>query len=245
VVGVALLLSNFLLLGDFSLVTLAPLLLVVLGAVVLLRGDLVPSNHFRAFGITRGSIESATLEINAADIDVNIQALQTPERLIAGQYANLSRPELLTDGTHATLRLDRAKTSLLTFADWDLNVAQAMPWTIAISTYVGQVQADLSQVILDTAKIHTGMGDIHLVAPYEVLGEPLVIRSLLGTIHIQTPPQYNVQIRVKTHRFFGAKVDTTRYDTLGDDVYQSRDSDPQAPLVSIEISGTFGDAYLA
>ncbi|MCL4255000.1 MAG: hypothetical protein KJ043_14645, partial [Anaerolineae bacterium] len=109
-VGVILLLSNFGLLGDFNVVALLPLLLVIAGAQILLRGDFIPNADTRDFGITRGSVESATLEISSGTIDVDILALQREGRLIAGQFAVNSRPMLDVRDTYAHLKLFRSKT---------------------------------------------------------------------------------------------------------------------------------------
>lgn len=246
IVGVFLLLSNFFLLGDFNILNLSPIILVLIGAVVLLRGDLVPSDNFRTFGITRGSIESATLEINAGEIDVSIRALQTrnTERLIAGQYANQARPELDVRDVHANLSMERSKTPWLSFANWEMGISQDLPWQIVISSYLGQVNADLSNLIMQNALISTGIGDIHLVAPPESF-ETIYIRSLLGNITAHTPDGYNVRITVDSGRFFGVNVDDTRYEETESGVYLSCNRDEVLPIVDIVISGTFGDAYLS
>ncbi|MEL6148421.1 MAG: DUF5668 domain-containing protein, partial [Chloroflexota bacterium] len=73
-VGIVLLLDNFLLI-PLNTAALWPLLLVVAGAVLLLRGDFTPDDSTRTFGITRGSVEAALLEINAGEIDTRIGAL--------------------------------------------------------------------------------------------------------------------------------------------------------------------------
>lgn len=246
VVGLFLLFSNFLLLGDFNILDLWPIGLVIIGVQILLRGDLVPSSDFRTFGITRGSIESATLEINSGEIDVNIRALEGSniERLIAGQYAHQARPTLNVRDVHAHLRMERGHTPWLSFADWEMGISQDLPWQIVISSYLGQVTADLSQAIMQNALISTGLGDIHLILPSEVF-ESVYIRSLLGNISLVTPLGYNVRITVETGRFFKVQVDENRYEEIETGVYVSYDADEDLPLVDIVVSGTFGDAYLS
>lgn len=245
IVGLLLLLGNFLFLGDFNILDFWPLILVIIGAQILLRGDLVPDNGFRTFGITRGSIESATLEVNSGEIDVNIGALEgrNLERLIAGQYAHQSRPALNVRDVHAHLRMERGQTSWLSFANWEMGISQDLPWQILISTYLGQVTADLSHVIMQNALISTGVGDIHLVAPSEAF-EALYVRSLLGNINLITPQGYNVRVTVEAGRFFNLQVDESRYEEIEYGVY-ANDADEEFPLVDIVINGTFGDAYLS
>jgi hypothetical protein len=250
VIGVLLLLHNFLILPDFNIVNLLPLLLVVVGLQILLRGDVVPSEAARNFGITRGMVEAGILEVNSGEIDVLLTVLQpagrsrAPERLIAGQYASNARPELKVTGVQAYLKLDRAQTPWLSFADWELALAQEMPWNIAISTSVGQVNADLARIVLEKAQISTGVGDIRITSPREAFG-PIALRSTLGSVHVVTPPGQRARITVERSRFFGVRVDASRYEEEAPGIYVARDGDDDASLVEIHVAGGTGDAYLA
>lgn len=243
-VGVVLLLDNFLLLGDFDATLLWPLLLVLAGSAVLLRGDIIPSSEGQTFGITRGSVESATLEINAADIDVAIRPLQREGRLIAGQFAGQSRPQMTVQDTHTHLRMSRSMTPWYTFANWEVGLARDLPWQVFISTHLGQVSVDLSSIITQDVLIATGFGDVRLVCPYEALN-PISLRSTLGNIQVVTPHGHKVLIIAPNARFFRVHTDDNRYEEVEPGVYAAYDADPDAPLVEIHVSGTFGDAYLA
>jgi len=243
-VGIILLLDNFLLLGDFDASLLWPLLLVLLGAQILLRGDFAPSWDAKTFGITRGSVESATLEISAGEIDVNLRALQREGRLIAGQFASQSRPYMGVNEAHASLKMDRATTPWLSFADWEMGLARDLPWQIFITTHLGQVNIDLSGLILQDATIATGIGDVRLVCPREAFGT-LSVRSALGNIQIVTPHGSNTRITVEGSRLFSVHADENRYVQVEPGVYNSHDADPDATLIEVRVSGTFGDAYLA
>jgi hypothetical protein len=242
--GIILLLNNFLLISGFNVAALSPLILVVVGAAILLRGDLLPGKDARSFGITRGSVEAALLEVHAGEIDVQARALTRDGRLIAGQYAADSRPSLTVQDTAAYLRMERAATPWLSFADWDVGLARDLPWGLYISTSLGQVNLDLTGVIVQRALIATGLGDIRLVCPDEAL-EPLTLRSNLGDIRVLTPP--GCRVRVTTHggRMFRVHADAARYQALEPGVYVSRDADASRPLIEIRVSGVFGDAYLA
>jgi len=242
-VGVVLLLNNFLLLGDFNLTTLWPLLLVGVGAVILLQGDWSPSTEARTFGVTRGSVESATLEISAGEIDVQIRGLEQEGRLIAGQYALNSRPVMQVDDTHANLKMSRAATPWLSFADWEMALARDLPWQLWVSTHLGQVNLDLSTLIVQDMLVATGIGDIRIIVPQEALN-PLHVQSALGSIHLITPVGYQVRIVAPDKRLFKVHADERRYEAFEDGVYVARDVRDGAPLIEIFLSGTFGDAYL-
>lgn len=242
--GTILLLENFLLLSGFNATALWPLVLVLIGAVVLLRGDFVPSDEARSFGITRGSVESAALEISAGEIDVQGYALQRESRLIAGQYAADSRPALNVQENHANLKMDRAATPWLSFADWRIALARDLPWSLFVTTHLGQVQLDLSGLIVQRAVIATGFGDIRVTTPEEAF-EPLYLRSTLGNIHVVVPPGSNVHVRTSGASIFRVHADENRFLPQGDGSYLARDADSERPLVEIDLSGTFGDAYLA
>ena len=242
--GGLLLFNNFLLLEDFNVVALWPLLLVAAGAYILLRGDLLPSDTYRTFGITRGSVEMGTLEINAGAVDVGIQALAgDSDRLIAGQYASQSRPELDVDGVQTILRLDRAQTPWFALADWQMALARDLPWQLYVSASFGQVELDLTHVIYQGGHIATGLGDIQIVTPRESF-DYLYLHSKLGNIRVVTPPKVNVRIVVRKARFFGVHVDEERYEEVDPMTYVLRSGDPDAPLVKLAISGVFGDVRL-
>ena len=243
-IGVVLLLDNFLLLGDFNPTLLWPLLLVVIGAQILLRGDLLPGTQTQTFGVTRGSVEAAALEISAGEIDVRIRSLQREGRLIAGQYAAQSRPQMTVEDTQAHILMSRSATPWLSFSDWEMGLAQDLPWQIYISTHLGQVNLDLSDLILQEAVITTGFGDLRCICPYEALG-PVRLQSALGAIQVVTPVGYRTQITIDHSLFFGVHVDEQRYMQIEPGVYVSLDAPDDAPLVELFISGTFGDTYLA
>lgn len=241
--GVILLLNNFLLLGDFNALSLWPLTLVVIGAGILVRGDVLPSAEGRTFGITRGSVESATLEISAGEIDVQLRGLQQEGRLIAGQYALASRPAMRVSDTHTHLAMNRSATPWFSLSNWELGLARDLPWELFISTHIGQINLDLADVIVKTAVLASGIGDIRVIAPREVL-ENIQIHSTLGNIHLITPMGYRAQITVQRGRFFGVHVDENRYERFEDQTFIALDPQEDTPLVEIFVSGTFGDTYL-
>lgn len=244
IVGIILLLDNFLLLGGFDAALLWPVVLVVLGAQILLRGDLLPGTHHQTFGITRGSVEAAILEISAGEIDVHVRALQRQGRLIAGQYAAQSRPQMQVHDTLAHLKLARSATPWLSFSNWEMGLAKDLPWQLYITTHLGQVNVDLSELIVENGVVATGFGDIRVICPYEVLNT-IALRSTLGSIQVVAPYGHRVQITAREGTFFGVHVDTDRYEQIEPGVYLTYDAHDEAPLVRVEVSGTFGDAYLA
>jgi hypothetical protein len=203
----------------------------------------LPSADNRTFGITRGSVESATLEISSAEIDVQIRALQQEGRLIAGQYALASRPVMRVGETHTHLKLDRSATPWLSFADWEMGLARDLTWRILVSTSLGQINLNLADIIVQEAIIASGVGDIRFICPAESLG-PVQVTSTLGNIHFITPVNNRVQISVRTGRFFRVHCDERRYREIEPDIYTSLDAQESAPLVEVTISGSFGDVYL-
>ncbi|GAB4508570.1 MAG: hypothetical protein OHK0046_01390 [Anaerolineae bacterium] len=243
IVGIVLLLDNFLLLGDFNAVALLPLLLVVAGAQILVRGDLIPSSEARTFGITRGSVQAATLEISSGAIDVDVRPLQRPGRLVAGQFAAETRPYLDVQEYDAHLRMLRSQTPWYAFADWQIGLATDLPWQILVSTHLGKATLDLTDLIIEQGVIATGFGEIRLILPREVLGE-IVVRSTLGNIHITTPEGCCAEITVQASRLFTVHADTYRYTNPEPNVYRV-DGDADAPMMRIQLRGVFGDAYLA
>ncbi len=243
-IGVLLLLNNYLLISGFDITSLWPLLLVVTGVLILLQGDLNDPASTRTFGITRGTVESATIEVSAGEIDVHLRASPREGRLAAGQYAANSRPTLEAQGTHAHLRMDRTATPWLSMTDWEVGVARDLPWRILMSTHLGAVQADLSDVVVEAAHIATGFGDIRLTMTKEAF-EPFQVRSRLGDIHIYTPPGTRAVIHIQPTLFTGLHIDENRYEHAEDGSYHARAVESVFQPVEIYVSTTFGDVYLA
>jgi hypothetical protein len=243
VIGVALLLDNFLLLGEFRVTTLLPLALVLAGAQILLRGDLSLNSDARTFGITRGSVESATLEVSSGEVDVQIRALQREGRLIAGQFAAASRPAMRVTDAHAYLKMDRASTPWLSLANWEMGIAHGLPWQVLVSTSLGQIHVDLSGLIVQGVVLASGIGDIRFVCPQESLG-PVALRSALGNIHIMTPIGCPAHVIVKAGRLFKVHADPNRYHEISPGLYEALNADAATPLIEITVQGVFGDTYL-
>jgi hypothetical protein len=242
--GVVLLLNNFLFLTGFNVTALLPLTLVIVGAIILLRGDIVPTAASRPFGITRGSVESGNIEVNAGLVDVFVGGLEREGRLIAGQYAHDSRPQLTVENEEAYLHFDRAAVPWVNFADWTIEVARDLPWGLFVSTSIGQINADCSGLILSRAVLATGLGGIRFVCPPEAF-EPIQIRSAAGSIRVLTPPGIRARIVVSGPKIFRVHSDDVRYERETSSTYLSRDPRPGAPTVEIRVTGTFGDLYLA
>lgn len=241
--GIALLLENFLLLGGFQISALLPLILAAAGAWLLIRGD-IGTRVARSFGITRGSVESAILEVSAGEVDVILSRAEREGRLVEGQFAPTSRPTLEVTGVDALLRFDRATTPWTAFSDWQIRLADDLPWRVLMTSSLGQINADLSGLIIQGGQIAAGLGDVRVVCPSEAFA-PLHVRSSAGDVHVVVPAGQAARIHVQTGRLFKAKHAETRYQKVAEGVYEALRPDPESPLVEIYVRGTFGDAYLA
>ncbi len=244
ILGIILLLNNLLLLGDFNVWALWPLLLVVAGGRILLKGDLTDSMQGRTFGITRGTVESCTLEVSAGEIDVQIAGLAREGRLAAGEFADRSRPALDVHDTHANLRMLRSATPWLAFNDWRIGLAKDLPWQIFVTTHIGQVSVDLGEVIVQDAVIATGVGDVRLTLPREAFGM-LDVRSAVGDIHVYIPAETRAIIHVE--RSFLARVhcDPDHYTEVSSGQYETIGGSRSLSPIEVRVRSTFGDVYLA
>ncbi|MCS6834524.1 MAG: hypothetical protein NZ750_00715 [Anaerolineae bacterium] len=242
--GLVLLLNSFMLLGEVQLGSLWPLALVGLGLLVLVRGDLAPNDQTRRFSITRGSVQSATLEISAGDVDVTLMALpvEQQERLVVGSFALAARPALSVNDTHALVRMDRAEVGWNSLAEWEVRLAQNVPWVIYTSTSTGQQIIDLSELVLAQAHLASGIGAIRLVLPREFLeGAWVQVRVNLAVLTISTPLGLRVLVQAQG-RFLRLNADPARYQLTAEGWRSS--ADETLPLLRVQISGTFGDVRL-
>ncbi len=224
--SVLLLLHNFLLI-DFDVAPYWPVLLVALGIQLLLRGDIGPSWQAHTFGITRGSVQSASIEIESGEVDVQVRALHKPGRLTAGQYTARSRPALTVRNNHATLRMERGQTWWLSMADWDVGLANDLPWSILASGYLGQMEVDLRGLIVERAYVSSGLGNVEVACPAEAEGV-IFARSTFGDVRVAIPTRCRAMITVKTGPFGHVRLNPDHFEQIKTGVYVTRRSDAVA-----------------
>lgn len=242
--GTILLLDNFLLI-DVDVAPYWPWLLMLAGLMVLVKGDIALSWQAHSFGITRGSVQSGTLEIESGEIDVQIRALRKPGRLIAGQYTARSRPSLAVRNNHAALRLQRGQTWLLSLADWDLGLTGDLPWGLLVSSSLGNLDIDLRGLLIERAVAASGMGTVTVICP-DRAGGPISARSTFGDVRVAIPEDMRASVIVKAGPFARVRIDERRYEGLDAKRYLTRDTGA-APTDTIEVtvSTVFGTIYVS
>jgi hypothetical protein len=243
--GVVLLLNNFLLI-DLDLTPYWPVLIVVLGIQLLLRGDIAPSWQAHTFGITRGSVQSGSIEIESGEIDVQLRALRKPGRLIAGQYTARSRPGLMVRNNRATLHMRRGQTWWLSLADWDVGLAQDLPWGLLMSSYLGHLEADLRGLTIERAYVSSGLGSVTVACPVQESG-PIVARSVFGDVRLSIPEEVSAIVQVNAGPFGRVRVDQARFELREQGVYVTKQTEEQNEefLLSVTTSTVFGSIYLS
>ena len=246
IVGVALLLHNYLLLDAVDILRFWPVLLIAAGAQLLLRGDIGFTWQAQTFGITRGNVQSAALEASSGEIDVKLRALRREGRLIAGQYTARSRPALGVRGTHARLTLQRGQTWLLSLADWEIGLAHDLPWNVLLSAHLGDLDVDFRGLHVERAYLASGIGDVRVVvsdaAPLNVLA-----RSTFGNVTLVIPPDVPAVIHIEAGPIARVQIDETRFLLLEPGVYATvgydrADTSVQATLATL--NSTLGTVRL-
>jgi hypothetical protein len=246
--GMLLLLDNLLLI-DVDLIPYWPLLLVPLGLQLLLRGDIAFGWQAHTFGITRGSVESASLEVESGELDVQVRALHKPGRLIAGQYTARSRPSLIVRNNQATLRMQRGQTWWLSLADWDVGLARDLPWSLLVSSYLGRLEADLRGLQIDRAYVSSGIGTTTIYCPPQAAG-PVFARSTFGDVQLWVPEDSLAIITVKASPFARVRVDWSRFEQIADNTYRTilpdeyLIDDADTVDLAVTVGTVFGSIYI-
>lgn len=245
--GTALLLENFLLL-DLNLAPYWPVLLIAAGAQLALRGDIGPSWQAHTFGITRGNVSSAALEVESGELDVLLHSLHKPGRLIAGQYTARSRPDLRVRHNHALLRMQRGQSWWLSLADWDVGLATDLPWDVLLSGYLGHMEADLHDLPIERAMIASGFGNVSVVCPREA-GDVVFARSTFGDVHLSVPARSLALVRVHVGPLGRVRANRQAFRQVGQGIYVTTalaeaPEDVEATLYVVA-GTTFGTVYIA
>jgi Domain of unknown function (DUF5668) len=240
--GAALLLQNFRLI-EIDLLRYWPVLLIVAGIQLLLRGDLGLTWQSQTFGITRGDVAVATLDANAGELDVKIRPLRREGRLIAGQYTGRSRPQLKTNGDQAYLTMRRGAAWAFSLADWEIGLARDLPWTLMTSAFLGEIDADLRGLHIRQADFGSGFGDIRLVLP-ETAEEGVRVKCTFGNINLTVPEGGAAVIRVYQGPLMRAYIDEQRFIRLDEGLFATLGYDQSEILVYAEVGSTFGAVRL-
>ncbi len=254
-VGVALLLRNFMLVSNFDILQFWPVLLILAGLQLLIRGDIGITWYSQTFGITRGNVRSGTLEAITGELDMKLRALRREGRLIAGQYTGRSRPSLGVQDDHARLVLQRGQTWPFSLADWEIGLAKDLPWTILVSAYLGELDVDLRGLRVEQANVASGIGDVRVVASdvstddeeqglAERRGEVRAC-STFGNVTLVIPPDVEAIVRVTAKPMARLQIDESRYLMLEPGVYATLRYEQSTACINAELSSTFGTVRLA
>ncbi len=245
--GTALLLENFLLL-DLNLAPYWPILLVAAGAQLALRGDIGPGWQAHTFGITRGNVSAAALEVESGELDVQLHALHKPGRLIAGQYTARSRPDLRVRHNRALLRMQRGQSWWLSLADWDVGLATDLPWGVLLSSYLGHLEADLHDLPVERAYIASGFGHVSVVCPRQA-HDVIFAHSTFGDVHLTVPERSLALVRVQSGPLGRVRVNRRCFRRLEPGLYATAalaEAPPEAePTLYVVAGSTFGTVYVA
>lgn len=244
VIGAVLLLTNFSLIPDFGLARFWPVLLILIGLQLLFRGDIGVTWHTQTFGITRGTVQTASLEASSGEIDVKIRALRREGRLVAGQYTARSRPTLNVRGTHARLTMQRGQTWPFSLGDWEIGLAKDLPWNLLISAHLGELDIDLRDVDVEQAHLATGIGDVSVVLANSIHGG-VRAGSTFGNVTVIVPTDIEAVVHIQSKPLSRVNIDETRYLMLEPGVYATLGYEQSSALVQAEVCSTFGTVRLA
>lgn len=242
VVGILLLLDNYFLL-DLNVVDFWPLLLIFLGLQLLWRGDLALSWQAQTFGITRGSVQSGSLEISSGEIDVKLRSLQRPGRLVAGKYTARSRPSLSVRNNRASLVMRRGQTWLFSLADWEVGLARDLPWLLLVSSHLGQLDVDLRGLLVQRAYVASGIGDIRLVCS-EYTHTEVFARSTLGDVRLIVPEYVPAIITIRAGPLCRVLQHSQQFEERADRTIVTPAYHEDNPAVRITVATTFGNIHL-
>ncbi len=242
-IGIILLLRNFQLVENLSVLQYWPLVLILVGLQLLLRGDIGFTWQSQSFGITRGTVETASLEASSGELDIKVRPLRREGRLIAGQYTGRSRPGLAVRGNHARLTMQRGQTWPFSLADWEIGLARDLPWTLLLSAHLGELDIDLRGLTVTRADLATGIGDVRLVLS-ESISYGARARSTLGNVTLTVPQGVEAIVRVIAKPLGRIQIDETRFLMLEPGVYATLGYEQTEAPVFAEVCSTVGTVKL-
>jgi hypothetical protein len=138
----------------------------------------------------------------------------------------------------------RSETWPFSLADWEATLAQDVPWTLLMSSHLGELQADLRGLVINRAYVTSGIGNIRVVCPVDDTGT-LYIRSTFGDIQLIVMAKTPVLVRINASPFTSVvnARDDFRVDKSGK-YYASPAYRPDEPHVEVTAAAIFGSVSL-
>jgi hypothetical protein len=188
-------------------------------------------------------VQTASLEASSGEIDVKVRALRREGRLIAGQYTARSRPALEVRNNHAYLSMQRGQTWPFSQGDWEIGLARDLPWTLLISTHLGELDVDFRGLQVREANLATGFGDIGLVVN-EFIVNGVRARSTFGNITVNLAPEVQIIVRLEDRPMSRVHIDAAKYLMIRPGLYATLNYEQAEAPVTVDVATTFGTIRL-
>jgi hypothetical protein len=164
-----------------------------------------------AFAVERGAAEAAELVAATGTADLQLQAFAGASQLVVGQFPGLEGPQVnVGEAATRVLLTTRLAAPLLPGRCWSAALAKALPWTLELSSSLGDFTLDLRELSVEAVRLRTTVGHVDLTLP--AAGQcDLDLRLALGDVTLRVPEETAVRIKVTAGSLATLRVESRRF----------------------------------
>jgi hypothetical protein len=164
-----------------------------------------------AFAVERGEASAAELAAATGTADLQVQAFAGASQLVVGQFPGLQGPQVSVGEAATRVELSpKFSAPLLPGRCWTAALAKGLPWTLALSSSVGDFALDLRELTIAAVRLRTTLGHVDLTLPAAGQCE-LDLRLALGDVTLRVPEETAVRIKVTAGPLATLRVESRRF----------------------------------
>lgn len=122
---------------------------------------------------------------------------------------------------------------------WQLGLAPGLPIALDVNTGVGNSRIDLTGVRAQTIDLNAGVGNVEVILPATAGSVNAKVDGGIGQLTISIPAGVPARIRARSG-IGGLDVDSTRFPSVGDKLYESADFATAADRIEMDVNAGIG-----
>jgi len=164
-----------------------------------------------AFAVERGLASAAELAASTGTADLTVEAFAGATQLVVGQFPGLQGPQVTVGEAATRVALSpRLAAPLLPGRAWSAALAKGLPWTLDLSSSLGDFRLDLRELAVAAVRLRTTLGHVDLTLPAAGQCE-LDLRLSLGDVTLKVPTEMAVRIKVTAGPLATLQVESRRF----------------------------------
>jgi hypothetical protein len=208
-----------------------------LGLNVLLGGDIIIGAVPRQF-VAKGNVVRGKAVIKAGLCDLALTH-GSNSRVATVRSGPVGKPQFAIRDGVAYLQVTQPRL-LKNIANWEAGLATNILWDLNLSSGLGDMVLDLSQLRVGYAAVRTRSGHVVLRLPNRGAAS-IDITAGMGEVEIALPPDVGARITVPPKELVNVRVENPRIQPLGIDGYVTANFERASTQIEVTVNARAAD----